>query len=251
MAEEALSYAVLLASPESLKPLELAQALAPVLQRPVVDLTTALRRCWGLVETNADEAKARAEAKALEAAGMPALAVPSKLLEDLPAAEPLTTPSVPGPIALIAAGAFTQRNSRTVTVEQGPTAGQRALGIGITLATGLPPSLFGVGGKKKVEKRIESSELLYFADVYAGTPLRRWRLDYQRFDYSCLGEQKGYDTTGNFRKVLQQLSAGAAKLNVGARGILNGTPVRTMGYDSIEDLEREARWHLTLAALGR
>jgi hypothetical protein len=248
---EPLRYAVLLASRDAFKPAALAQALAPVLKRPAVDLAPVLRRCWGLVELDAEEASAKLQAQALSAAGLAALAVPATLVEDLPAVEKAQGLSLPSPVALVAAAAFTQRSSRTVKTEEGPSTGQRALGLGITLATGLPPSLFGVGGKKEVEKTVESSELVYFADAYAGSPLRRFRLDAQGFDYSCLGEQKGYDAPGNFRKALQALAGGAKKLNAGAVGLLAGQPVRQLGYESLADLEREARWLLTLAALGK
>lgn len=248
---EPLRYAVVLASRDAFKPAALAQALAPVLKRPAVDLAPVMRRSWGLVELDADEASAKQQAAALSAAGLPALAVPSNLVEDLPAAEKLQGLSVPAPTTLIAAAAFTQRSARTVKTEEGPSTGERALGLGITLATGLPPSLFGVGGKKQVEKTVESSELLYYAEAYAGSPLRRFRLDAQDFDYSCLGEQKGYDAPGNFRKALQALAGGARTLNAGVEGLLSGRPVRQLGYESLADLEREARWLLTLAALGK
>jgi hypothetical protein len=246
-----LRYAVVLTRREALKPAALAQALAPVLKRPAVDLAPAMRRCWGLVELDADEASAREQAAALEAAGFPALAVPANLVEDLPAGEKLTTLSPAGPVALLAAAAFTRRDARVVKVEEGPSTGQRALGLGITLATGLPPSLFGVGGKKEVEKKVESSELYYYADLYAGSPVRRLRVDAQDFDFSLLGERKGFDAPGNFRKVLETLRPGAARLNTGAEGLLAGKPVRELGYETVADLEREARWLLTLGALGK
>lgn len=248
---EPLRYAVLLASQEALKPGPLAQALAPVLKCPAMDLASPMRRCFGLVAVDVEEASARAQAQALDKAGLPALAVPVNLLEDLPRAEPLAGLSLPQPVALVVAGAFTERSSKTVKTEEEAGSGERALAIGITLATGLPPSLFGVGGKKEVERRIEKSELLFYADVYAGKPLRRLRLDAQDFDYSVLGERKGYDAPGNFRKVLESVCSGAARLGTGAKGLLVGQPIRQLGYETIADMEREARWLLTLTALGK
>jgi hypothetical protein len=249
---EPLRYAVLLTSRESLKPGLLAAALAPVLKQPAVDLAPRLRRCWGFVELDADEAAARAQVEALVARGLPALAVPRSLIEDVPAAEAVgALPEAPHPVRLVAAASFTRRQTRTVKEEQGPSTGERALGIGITLATGLPPSLFGVGGKKQVDKTVESSDLVTFLEVYAGAPARRLRVDSQDFDYSCLGPAMGYDTAGNFKKLVEQLSAGGARLTVGARALLAGQPARALGYEGLEDLEREARWLFTLAALGK
>lgn len=248
---EPLRYAVVLTSQDSLKPAALANALAPVLKRPSMDLAKPMRHCWGLIALDVDEASARAQAEALGKAGLPAMAVPATLVEDLPPAEKLTALSLAQPVALVTAGAFTERSSKTIKVEEGPSSGERALGIGISLATGLPPSLFGIGGTKEVEKRVESSELLYFAEAYAGAPLRRFRMDAHDFDYSVLGERKGFDTPGNFRKVLESLASGAKRLNGGAKGLLSGQPVRQLGYETLADLEREARWLLTLSALGK
>ena len=208
-----------------------------------------MRRCWGIVEQDADEPGARREAQALCAAGLPALAVPANLIEELPAAQVVRALGVDsGPAKLLAAAAFTQRQSRVVRVEEGPGAGRRALQLGLSMATGMPLNLFG-GGKKEVEKTLSSSELLFYLDVYLSEPPRRLRVNAQDFDFSCLGERKGYDAAGNFRRLLESKAPLAAALNVGARGLLDGRPVRELGYESLDDLEREARWLLTLIAL--
>lgn len=245
-----LRYAVVLTG-ELPSAAALSKALAPALGRPAVDLAPALRRCRGLVDLDASEASARLQVGALTSAGIPALALPASLIEDLPPAEPLASLGLPRPVRLVAAAAFTQRSARTVVVDEGPSAGKRALGLGLTMATGLPPSVFGAGGAKKVEKRVESSELLYFADVLAGAPLRRWRVDAHDFDFSCLGDRMGLDAAGNFRAVLKLLLEAGERSNAGARGLLSGVPVLQLGYESVEDLEREERWLLTLAALDK
>ena len=252
MAAATLRYAVLLTSRAALKPGPLSAALAPVLKKPAVDLAPALRRCWGLVDLDAEEAFARAQAEALTAKGLPALAVPAALVEEVPAAEAVTAlPHPPRTPTLAAAATFTRRQTKTVKEEQGPSTGERALGIGITLATGLPPSLFGVGGKKLVEKTVEQSDQVSYLEIYAGAPSRRLRLEAGDFDYSCLGPAMGFDAFGNFKKLVQGLSESGARLNGGAKALLAGQPQRALGYEGLEDLEREARWLFTLAALGK
>ena len=57
-----------------------------------------------------------------------------------------------------------------------------------------------------------------------------------------------YQAMGNLKLVLadQIEAAPEAWLNHGTRVLLEGKPIRTMGYESVDDLERETRWLLTL-----
>ena len=59
------------------------------------------------------------------------------------------------------------------------------------------------------------------------------------------------NTLGNFRTLLKILKTNApnALLSRGAGILIESSPVSTMGYDSLGDLERESRWLLTLLAL--
>lgn len=241
----ALRYAVVLTDVSALRPAAIAKALAPLKNLPMQDLLVPLRGCWGVVTADAEEAQARLEAEALRAAGIPALAIPISLIEELPEAEP---PGALGDVKprLLAAAVFKVKSVRRVKEQQGPDIKDQALKLGLALATGLP---IGLGGKKEVERSVESSELVYFLDVYFGAPVRRWRVDAQDFDYSVLGERMGYDAAGNFRRLLELLAPRSAALNRGAEGLLSGRPVRELGYEGLADLEREARWLLTLSAL--
>ncbi len=245
-----MRYSVVLKGGPLPKPAALAQAVAPVRKAPVHDLMAPMRRCWGLVELDCDEPAARTLVSRLGEAGIAALALPANLIEDLPPAEPARTLETRlEPPALLAAAVFRATSTRVVKEETGPSAGERALKLGLSLATGLPMGLMGGGGKRIVEKNVESSELVYFLDIYLGRPLRRLRIDAQDFDYACLGQRKGYDAPGNFRRLLEMLSPAAKSLNAGARGLLDSKPVRELGYDSLADLDREARWLFTLESL--
>jgi hypothetical protein len=248
MPAESLRYAVIIEGGELPPAAVLAKALAPARRAPVQDLLIPMRRCWGLIELDAEESAAKEEARLLAQAGVRSLAIPANLVEEAPPAELVHEfERRPLPARLLAAAVFRQTTQKVVAQESGPTAAQRALTIGLSMATGLP---LGVGGGKKVERRIvESGDLVYWLDVYAGQPLRRYRLAAHDFDFSCLGERMGFDAAGNFRRILEWLAPDARALNRGARGILEGKPMRDLGYESLADLDREGRWRLTLQAL--
>ena len=152
-------------------------------------------------------------------------------------------------VAILGVAGFTQKTVRKVKVEEGPGLGRKALNLGITLATGMPVGLGG--GKKEVEKTVESSDLVFYLDLILADPPRRLRIDAQDFDYSCLGARKSYSALINFRQLVQDLAdrAPKARRNWGAQVLLDCRPVREMGYESLEDLERECRWLATLQAL--
>jgi hypothetical protein len=141
--------------------------------------------------------------------------------------------------------------TRTTKEKKGPGGAQKAASAAILMTTGLP---IGVGGRKRaVEKKQEERSLAFCADLYYESPTRRLRIDASSFDYSCLGDRMLYQAQGNLKLLIGDLidASPAAWLNHGARVLVEGAPVRTMGYQSLDDLDREARWLLTLRARGR
>lgn len=262
-----MSYAVLLEGDGALRPADLARALAAARQVPVLDLMGPMRRAWGIVEEGVTKGAAEETARVLGAAGLKALAVPAKLLEELPPPQRATRLALsPGDLAfaereaperraawkrlaLVAAAAFTQ-TTRPATAAGDPSeAAKKVIKTGITLMTGMPTSL-GLG-PKPAARAAEVVDQVYVVDLLFKDPLERLRIEGGRFDFSCLGARKGYTILANV-KVLVGLLAGAAPaaaLSVGARVLLEGRPLREMGYEGPADLEREQRWRLTLAAL--
>lgn len=244
-------YAVLVESQDDLKVPVVAEALAAWKGVPVADAIIAARRCWGLSVESEEKPAADKLAGLLQSRGVGALAVPSSLLEELPAVEPIRSlASAPSKsTVLIAAAGFKKTTTREVKTTEGPSPTQRALKIGLAIA-GVPT--FG-GGSREVVKRVEESDLVFYADVVLSDPPLRLRVDAQDFDYSCLGARKGYDALGNFRTLLMVVgdAAPAAVKNKGCRYLLDGKPVRETGYEGLADLEREERWLLTLRALGK
>jgi len=85
-------------------------------------------------------------------------------------------------------------------------------------------------------------------DVLYKNPLRRLRVDAQKFDYAYLKERKLYQMFGNFKLLVGDCDEGGARglENHGTQVLLEGKPIQTMGYGSLTDLERETRWLMTL-----
>lgn len=245
-------YAVLLLDRDAHDPLVLAKALGAVRGTPFHDEVLQAKRAWGIVEDalSADEAKALGHA--LREAGVPCAIGPTSAIASPPAAETIRSvdalPS-PHPI-LVAVAALTIITETKATEIQGPSGAQKAASIAITMTTGIP---LNIGGKKrKVETTREEQSLSFFADLVYPDPARRLRIDASHFDFSCLGGRKAYQAQANLKVMVGDLLAAApdAWRNHGARVLLEGQPIRTMGYASLEDLEREERWLLTLRAAG-
>jgi len=250
----AIRHAVLLKRPEQFQPAELARALAAIRKVPFQDALLRAKSCWGIVEERMGEEAARDLAARLEEAGLGAAAVPEDRIAVLPPtrlAAKEDFESAPWARAgLLAAAGFCKTESRTVTVREGPGLAQKAASLGIMMATGLP---IRIGPKQsEVHRTVESSDLVFYLDLAFRGPEQRLRIDAQDFDYSLLGERMAYGTMTNFRQLVADAAARSpqALRSRGARTILEGRPLREMGYESLADLERESRWLLTLQALS-
>ena len=262
-----LSYAVLLAEPERRDPGAVAKALAAHRGIPFQDAARLAKGTWGIAGEELSEEEARKLVERLGEAGLKGLALPANLLVELPAPRPAAKAELEGEglraflgpgeaalvpwsrLALIAAAGLQQTSVKTVAVKEGPTAAQQMANLGIMMATGLP---IKVGGKENVvQKKLETSELVFFLDLYFGEPASRVRIDAQGFDYSCLKERMTHHVLGNFKTLALEISsrAPAAWASRGLDVLRKGLPVSTMGYGSLADLDRESRWLLTLRSL--
>jgi len=245
-------FALIQRDRESWEPTALAKALATVRGTPVQDQAVAARRAWGIVADDLSKAEAEELGKALRSAGVECAVGPTAKLAELPPAESVRTlDALPGsqPI-MVAVGGITVTTTTTKTEKAGPSPGQKAASAAIMMTTGLP---IKVGGRKReVVKTQREESLVFYADLYYETPSRRARIEASHFDFSCLKERMLYQAQGNLKLLMGDLveAAPEAWQNHGARVLLEGRPIRTMGYGSLEDLEREARWLLTLRAFG-
>jgi len=149
-------------------------------------------------------------------------------------------------VVLIAAAGINITEYSKIKVKEGPDAADRAMNMGILLATGLPIKI----GKKEriVEHTVESTELVFFLDVVLKDPAVRLRIDAQNFDFSGLKERKVYNVLGNLKLFTADLvkAAPGAMQNRGSRVLIGNKPVREMGYVTLQDLDKETRWLLTL-----
>jgi hypothetical protein len=231
-------------------PVVLAKALAAARKTPFQDQMIAARSSWGIVAENLAEGEASALVQVLVASGVAAAARPASSLVELPAAEAATTlASIPNvrPI-LVAVAGITVVTTTTTTEKQGPTGAQKLANAALMLGTGLP---IKIGGKARtVEKTREDQSLAFYADLFYKNPLRHVRIAAAKFDFSCLKERMLYQAQANLKLLMTDLVRAApnAWQNHGTRVLLEGKPMTTMGYRSLADLEREARWLLTLQA---
>lgn len=263
---EPLKYCVILERRAAVP--ALAEALAKARGTPLADASRAARGAFGLVAGALAEPEARALAEGLAAGGVAALALPESLVEEPPPARALLRcePREAGlfwtprdgkapqlapwrALALVAAAAFKRAESRVVR-EDASNMARRALGLGLTLATGIPPSLTGAS-KREVERRVETSEVVHYADfVFEDL---RLRVDAQEFDFSGLGARMSYDAPSNLRRLVTLAFEARPEIprTEGAWIIGEGRPLREMPYNELADLEREERWLWTLRALKK
>lgn len=251
MAEAKLRYAVILTNPEHLDVPRLAEALARFNKVAAVDAAPAARRSWGIVADDLEKGRAEALAAELARSGLEGLALPNNLIEDLPQIRPVKAypeKFAAKPWALVAAAGF-RKTVTAAKTQEGPSMAQKAFGLGLMMTTGLPVGLGG--GKKEAAKTQESFDLVFYLDLLRLDAPERLRIDAQDFDYSCLNERKDYNVINNFRTLVKEIALGSPEAfkSRGTSVILENKPVSAMGYDALEDLEKESRWLLTLRTL--
>ncbi len=262
---ESGSFAVVLSRPEDVRSPLLAELLAKHDHVPFADAARRALVSWGIALEQAPENAARELASFLSAGGLPAAAVGHDRLRTPPpweqAVAAMFEPGVirwhlhkqgdvrdvpDAHVEIIAAAVYREETSKTVKVKEGPTSGQKMASFGIMMTTGLP---IHIGGKEReVEKVEKKSELVYHLDLLSPTPPLRIRLDSEKFNYTCLGPKMLYGAAPNFRALLLALRERLPKsrLNLGARTLIAGQPIATLGYENDESLEREERWLLSI-----
>lgn len=280
MSEPKTGYSVLIEQPDGLQAPAIANVLSAWRKMPFQDAIRIAKNCWGVVMEGLEETPAQHLAGQLGAGGIKSFVMQSRNLAELPTLGPKTLkkaaaeagglvlfpepddpgihaykdPNAPeGPVTvpwaqvtLVAAAGVNVTEYSKIKVKEGPDAAERAVNIGIMMATGLPIKI----GKKErvVEKTVESTDLVFFVDVLFKDPDRRLRIDAQNFDFSVLKERKVYNVLGNLKTWLADLAKAApgACQNRGTRILLANKPIRDMGYNTLEDLDKESRWLLTL-----
>ncbi len=253
-------HAVLVRSPEKFLPTAVASVLARRAKAPALDFIGPVRRSWGLIAESLTAADAEALAAGWTAAGQAALAAPASLLEAPPPPVPAAKAELSGDgfdaagerlswtrLAALCAAGLEIRAAKTVAETAPMEMGERAVRLGLTMATGIPL----MGSKKEVKRVVETRDRALTLDLLFVGPARRIRVEAQAFDYSLLGSKMGYGAEMNFQILLAELAARApgALRGQGTRALLARRPAGESRYESLDDLEREERWLLTLASL--
>jgi len=259
------AHAVLIRSPEGYAPQSVAGVLARRSGVLALDLLPAVRRNWGLAAESLPAVQAEELASALTAGGQPAVAAPTSLLEDPP--EPAVVSKaelsgdgfdvVSGPkhlaperlswsrLAVLCAAGLETRAAMTVAHSGPGVAAGKAVRLGLTLATGLPFM------KSDETRKVETRDRALVLDLLFLAPARVLRIEAARFHYTLLGEKMSHGAEVNFVTLLEELSSRAPRAlrGKGTRAMLARRTAAESMYESLEDLRREERWLLTLAAL--
>ncbi len=260
-------HAVLVRSPEGFSAPAVAAVLGRRAGRPALDFVASARRAWGVAAETLPADEAEALAAALTEAGQAAVAAPASLLEPPPPVVEASKAELSGDgfdlvwgranaaperlswnrLRVVCAAAFEERTTRTVTEADPGEMAEKAIRLGLTIATGVPMM-------KRAAQRtrvIESRDRRLAMDLLFLDPARRVRVHAHGFDYSLLGPKMGYGAEQNFLVLLTEVCARApgALRGKGARALLARRPAAESSYESAEDLEREERWLLTLSVL--
>lgn len=226
-------WALVLLDRESNDPMVLARALAAVRNAPVQDQVLGARSAWGIVADDLPEEEAKSLGRALREQGVECVAGRTAALPRLPAAERAKTfDDLPdGRPALIAVTAIPGSTTETDEV-----------------------TVMGSFSFRTMYLRETDHTLDISADLYYEDPGRRIRIDASAFNFSGLGDRLQLSGQANLKLLIEDLLRGAPETwtNDGARLFVEGKPIHTLGHRSLDDLEREARWLLTLrGGLGR
>ncbi|MCX5785100.1 MAG: hypothetical protein NTX59_05385 [Elusimicrobia bacterium] len=220
------------------------------------DAGRLVRHCWGLLGSGLAPDRARELAGKCEAYGIKTIILPSAGLPKLThpalikkaafanntfsyATAGVSMNAAAADILVLSAAPLKEETVKVVKSVEGPSAGERAVRMGIMAVTGLP---IGMGKSKEVKKEVRTSETSFLLDIILKQNLRL-RLNPADFDFSCLKEKKTYSSHTNFNLMCAELAAFAHKAlkNTGLWAILEHKPLSALPYDSMEDFEKETQ----------
>jgi hypothetical protein len=238
-------------------------AVSAARQIPVFDAATKIHRGWGFLERQISEEDAHEHVRSLAGQGVPTVAIAETDLRTVPDSQVmvgfdaddrgfsprLQTPGQPTnlvpwtEIAIVAAGGFSeeiiQRDAGARTEKSG--AG-RMLKLGVFLATGIPVGLFG--NKKQAVAPKRTTHLVTFGQIIT-TAGDSFFFDPDRFDFSGLGPLTQLNRSANFHALIAELARRtSARLNLGARFVLERKSLTLANYQSVHDFETELTWML-------
>ncbi|MBI5203162.1 MAG: hypothetical protein HY925_16345 [Elusimicrobia bacterium] len=216
MAQAAAAFSVLLPSPERLDAPKVARALSRFLNVPIHDAAARARRSCGIVAEGLSEEQAKDLAKRLEEEALGGWVLRDDALATVPA------PNAIKSLELASAGF------------------RPAL-------DGAPHELIPSKAIRLVAAAVVDRALVL--DIVLEAPLRRLRVNAERFDFRCLGGRMNYDARNNLRELARSLCSlsPAAIQGRGTSSLLADKRGEPVSYDALDDLDREERWLLTIA----
>jgi hypothetical protein len=246
---------------------EIAAMIAQAKKIPLFDAAQQARGRWNIIGEGLEAGEAEQFAASAKEKGFAPIVVADEQLIEPPSPRPVTIMALGqqgftvkiqdgrtgdfqwSDVGLMGVAAWKETTVTTGTRVDGPSATEKMVRRGITLATGLP---VGGGKKKTVQTRTESSELRLFLHILLRQPFVRLSVEAEKQDYGLLGERKQMNWTNNFRILAEEFHQHAAGLrNSGFEVLLSGKPISQMGYDSPEAADRELRWLLSLRSAKR
>jgi hypothetical protein len=252
------SYYVVLSKITDLDPDRLAAILCSELKMLRYDAISYLRNHWGMLSRTEDEVKARGLHHKFKEVGIDTFVLPSSELRDVSAARVLKK-AVPesgglsfeedgqnivipwGSFIMICAGMV--EGSETVTEVLAPDGkvGKWVARTGISPITAVAIT---AERAKKREKVKEKTTQDYYLDLVAKESGDNVRIVGNNFDYSYLGERKGYNVLMNFKSLVMDIAGflpGAVR-NRGLHAIVTEAVMTNFKYNNINEYENEKLW---------
>ena len=267
MAEETNNLFSVLAAEERLPDFALtAKILSEFSRLSLNDAGHIARHCWGFMGENLSPAEAASLAEKCGTCGVKTITLPSVKMARSGApvlikktdlgtgafsytgGAGLSANAKFSDILVLSAAPLKEETVKIIKSVEGPSAGERAVRLGVMAVTGLP---IGMGKSKEVKKEVRTSETAFLLDIILRKNLRL-RLNPADFDFSCLKEKKTYSSQMNFYLICAELSSFAHKAlkNTGLWAIIEHKPLSALPYDGMEDFEKETS-RLNMLALER
>ena len=252
-------------------PLDQLDALVPVVRQVYgindFDARMKVRRGWGFLERNVTEEEAQRIVAAMGDCAGGVIAIDNaqlraptepKVMTALEIAPNGFTPQWQSPqeptrliawseVGIVAAGGFSVETLRHESGGDEKKIGKMLMGLGVFAVTGVPIGIFGGRKKKKETKPVQSSHLITFGRIVtiAG---EQFVFNLDHFDFSGLGAKRQLNTAANFRVLLGELARlTTARLNRGARLLLQNQSISFANYSNLHDFETELLWMVNVA----
>jgi hypothetical protein len=238
------------------------QGLADVLSRSLgmirLDVTTQLKRSWGLLHKTPELERAKELQQEFEREGIQTFVLPASELKAVPQPKVLKkgVPEQEGlgyeeegqnkllpwhGVVLLCAGEIEETMRVTETLPPDGEAKKWLMRTGLSVTTAVAIS-YERSKKREVNKQEASST--HYLDLVAKGDFESVRILGDSFDYSYLGNRMGYNALLNFKSLVLDVGKFLPDVtkNRGMRAMESGAVVQNMRYGGFDDFENEKLW---------